>query len=72
MDLIWQNLKKLQKNSQSGNFWGFSGGQFLKILRDFANSKIFGGIFEGKFSISGAFRGFQGQVATLGQKIKKQ
>ena len=50
IDLIWENLKKLKKKSQSRNFRGY----FLKILGDFANSKIFGG----NFSISGAFRDF--------------
>ena len=32
----------------------------MKILGDFANSKVFGGIFGGNFSISGAFWGISG------------
>ena len=54
-------FKKIEKKSQSRNFRGY----FLKILGDFANSKIFGGIFGGNFSISGAFRGLQGFVAEI-------
>ena len=48
------NMGELEKTSRDFR------GQFLKTLGGFANSKIFGGILRGNFSISGAFRGFQG------------
>ena len=64
-----EEFKKIEKEVTeykfSGVFFENFRGYFLKILGDFANSKIMGGIFGGNFSISGAFRGFRGEVATL-------
>ena len=52
-------FKKIEKEVRVEIFEDFQG-YFLKIVGDFANSKILGGIFGGNFSISGAFQGFRG------------
>ena len=52
--------KKNWKRSHRVEIFRDFQGYFLKIFGDFANSKIFGDIFGGNFSISGAFQGFRG------------